>query len=391
MRKLLFIGQGDSPHSINTIENIIKYSTEKFDMHFLGSSPLGIHQKIQDLCTIHYDISSIAPKTISDVNKYWEEMMIKGDSIFSRSSEHMANVLEQHSFDIIHFFAIQDGAYIYLEALKKLTKTIKKPYLVLSLWGNCIYYFSRMDSHRSKIEEFLKKVNKIQSENYRDLPLALNLGFKGDLCEVFQPTFSYQSRKEQVEEIPGLAKIKPNERNVIAVRGTYPVRGRGFLIIEALKKINRHILKNYKIVVFGASAMDEAAMQMGSEGLNYQIYPTLSWVDTQRLLSYSKFVIHMNTTDGTPQMFYEAAMLGVYPIFSSDTGLEPLISRLGNASSIKLADPNNVIEIMDSIEESIMLSDETYLWAASENQKKIAAQQAESRLIRLINNLYDVD
>jgi hypothetical protein len=87
-------------------------------------------------------------------------------------------------------------------------------------------------------------------------------------------------------------------------------------------------------------------------------------------------------------MFYEAAMLGVYPIFSIDTGLEPLVSRQGNASSIKLVDPNNIIELKNSIEEALKLSEETYLWAAAENQKKIIAQQDETRLIRLINNLY---
>ncbi len=387
INKVLVIAQADSPHTSRTLQNLITYSG-KLSIDLYPSSIFKPNPLLAQMGINVLDNKTNYEK-FSSAGIYWEQLYNNPKPVCTPSTECLAELLRREKYDVVHIMCMQQGGYLYLEALDLCGERFKRPFTVLSLWGNCVYYFSRHSTHKEWVRRVLTVCDRIHPESQRDVAILASLGYAGEITEVIQPTFVWEQLCRNLEQIV-LTKNRPHQRDrrIIAVRGSYEVRGRGFLAISALKELRTVISKKYRVIVFGANATDTAEFSVDKPDCFANVYPILSWTDVQRLLTHAKLVISLNTTDGTPQLFYEATANYTYGIFSTDTGLSQFNEGESSFPNVKLVRPNHIEEIKAAILEALTLDDESLVAAIHRNWEKISKLQSEERLSRFMKELY---
>ena len=385
-KQVLVIAQADSIHTIRKLQTIRAFCNH-IDLYLFPSSPFPANPVFASM-----GITVIDPK-VTNTNQealadYWDELFFKRQPTSSPSAHALADILGKNNFDMVHIFALQQGAYLYHDSLNLLGEGYSRPFTLLSLWGNCIYYFSRIAAHKEWIIEALNRCDTIQPESERDEPLLRALGFNKNITEAIQLTFDWDKLKHQVETLSQKPKIETVERRIIAVRGSYPVRGRTFLALEALKRIRWVGELNYRVVVFGGTAIDRAVFEIDKPEYFFAFYEGLNWAEVQWLLSMSRLVISLNTTDGTPQLFYEAIASKTTAIFSRNSGLRQFLDPTALNYTLQLVDPNNIEEIIMAITDSITNPSSTVNNELLELERRISEKQGFSRLSKFFEKVY---
>ncbi|MCJ7743689.1 MAG: hypothetical protein MUO99_03920, partial [Dehalococcoidales bacterium] len=84
--------------------------------------------------------------------------------------------------DIIQSMEIQHAGYLTLEAKKRLKGGF--PVWIINNWGNDIYLFGRLAAHKDKVREVLSMCDYYSCECQRDVRLAREAGFAGEILPV---------------------------------------------------------------------------------------------------------------------------------------------------------------------------------------------------------------
>jgi hypothetical protein len=383
-KKILLIAQADSINTVKIVEKIRKFNPN-INIDLFPSSVFTISPelaKLVDQCwnpNINYDKFTTA-------EIYWQDVYEHPKPSCSPSADVLAKILELTNYNIVHILGLQQGAYLYAEAIEKLTK--QKPYTILNLWGNCLYYFARHTNHKKSVVQALSYIDKIHTEAERDLNIALELGYREKFSEIIMPTIIWP---ELISEIAShqTSELKPLEsRPFIAVKGSGAARGRGFNAIHALKKIAKDIPSNLQVIAWNVSSIDMAEFNIDRPSNFSNAFPMIPRGQLYQIMANSRILISLNTTDGTPNLFFEAYASGAYGIFSADTALQQFNDITDVVPSISLVDPNNTEQISQIILDTLHKPSNLLEDAVKKCCAKLMIRQATQRVENFYNRLY---
>lgn len=271
--------------------------------------------------------------------KKWFPFLYKKLSfLFENNIENVfENVLLDVKPDVVHSFVL----YISCAPILKVMEKHNNLPWIYSSWGSDLYYFRNIPNYRSEILSVLPRVNYLITDCKRDILIAKNLGFNGQVLGVFPGGggFNYDESDKYIKPVL--------ERNTILVKGYQGRSGRAIQVIKALELIPNE-LKAHEIIVFGADTEVEKYIVEKNISKNFTIKVFsrnifLPHDAVLKLMGEALIYIGNSNSDGMPNTLLEAIIQGAFPIQSNP----------GGASSEVIIDGENgfLIEDCDNSEE----------------------------------------
>jgi hypothetical protein len=145
---------------------------------------------------------------------------------------------------VLHALELTNAGYISMRALRHRKQAGLE--FIATNWGSDIHWFQRFPAHRRKLERLLAITDKYSCECERDVRLAKELGFKGEVLPVIPNAGGFPS------SILGDATASLADRNVIVVNGYVGWAGRAKVALDALELL-KHEIAGFEVVNFSAN------------------------------------------------------------------------------------------------------------------------------------------
>ncbi|MCL6294667.1 glycosyltransferase [Jejuia spongiicola] len=240
-------------------------------------------------------------------------------------------VIENVKPDVVHSIVLYISCTPILHVMQK---HYNLPW-IYSSWGSDLYYYRSVPKFKRDILKVLPRVNYLITDCKRDIEIAIELGFKGNVLGTFPGGGGFNYSEFD-------AYIKPVlERKVILVKGYQGRSGKAIEVLKALQLISYKI-KSYNVIVFGAD--DEVEVFIEKENLSNNL--NIKWLSRQDFLPHNEILklmggaliyIGNSDSDGMPNTLLEAIAQGSFPIQSNP----------GNASSEVITHNKNGLLIED--------------------------------------------
>lgn len=227
-------------------------------------------------------------------------------------AKQLARLIDRLKPDVIHSLEIQHAGYLTLDALRLVHGT--PPPWIVTNWGNDIFLFGRLASHKERIRDVLKRCDYYSCECQRDVNLAREFGFGGTTFPVSPNTGGFDLEELQSLRMPGPS----SRRRLIMVKGYSGWAGRAFVALRALERC-ADLLGGYEICMYSASEDVIIAAELLSEstGAKVTIVPSeIPHREMLRLFGRARVALGLNISDGVSTSFLEALAMGSFPVQS---------------------------------------------------------------------------
>ena len=231
--------------------------------------------------------------------------------------------------DLVQSFEMQTCSYPIVKTMLKF-QNIKWLY---NCWGNDIFYYQNLPSHKINLSQVLSRVNYMTADCKRDGILALQNGFKGKFLGAIPTGGGYDLSYFENYKKPF------EERKIIIVKGYHHLFGRALNVIKALEEI-KDDLQQFSVVVFGAHKVVED--YVNHKKLPFQVYDRhgLKQDEVLNLMGQSAIYVGNNISDGMPNTLLEAMIMGAFPIQSNPGGATSEIITEGE-NGFLIENPND--------------------------------------------------
>jgi len=283
--------------------------------------------------------------------------------------------------DVVHSFTL----HLSCTPILNVMNTFPHIKWVLSTWGSDLYYHQNIPLYKKGIIKVLPRVDCLFTDCKRDIELAKQLGFKGQVLGSFPGGGGYDLKQYDSFIIQPISS-----RNLILIKGYQGELGRCITVMKALMLLNEE-LKHYRVVVFGADM--EVVEFVQSNGFTsmfdfeiYDISKSLSHKTVLKLMGQSIIYIGNSISDGMPNTLLEAIVMGAFPIQSNPEGATAEIIRDGE-NGLLIEDCENVEAIKLLLLKA--LSDVQLMEAAFQiNQQQIKPQLERSLVTSRVLKAY---
>lgn len=350
--RLFFVAATFSPIAARWVEQVVDLG---WDIHVYGTGRQDIHPKFRNVTVYGQLPRRHVPKDV----KYYSAWPFRrgydrllryfpklAHTLHLDPPYHIARLIATLQPDLVHSLKMQKEAYHTLDAVKLLGDRLPCPW-IHSVWGSDIYLHMRFEEHVDRIRNVLATCNYLMAGNRRDMALALEYGFAGEVLGVFPSGGGYP-----IQEMQQSVTTKPSERRMIALKGYQAEPGGKVLTaLEAIQRCGR-IFAGHQIVIH--SAIDTYAsscfpqVQMKARevsdvcGVPIGFLPYSPPERIWELFSQSRIAIAISSTDGTPNAMLEAMIMGAFPIQSSTEGLEDWIQHGVNGFLVPYQDVDEI-------------------------------------------------
>lgn len=300
------------------------------------------------------------------VKKYFPKM----HKLFENNVEkEFENVLNKVKPDVVHSFVM----YISCSPIFKVMRKNNHIKWIYSVWGNDLYFNKNIPKYKKEIDKVLPNIDYLFADCKRDLLLAKELGFKGQILGDFPGGGGYHI--DMIEE--EIKKI--HERKYILIKGYHSEKHRGLQVLKAIELIN----DLPDIIIFSADKIVYDYINSSNKLLSkniktYRIEDPINHIDFCKMMNRSLIYIGNNLSDGLPNTLLEAICFGAFPIQSNPGGASAEIIADG-MNGILINDCEDVAEIKLKIEKT--LADKELLLSAFEMNMKLR-QKLEFNFIR---------
>lgn len=317
--RILFVTFADCTH---TARWIAQFDGLGWDHHVFPVTHKTPHEELRGV-TVHRLISG--PRTrslVPEVAFSWpftrgETRVLRWLEKFDRYSAtaRLVRLVRSLKPDIVHSLGMQGGGYAVLGARLRIGPQF--PPWIYSCWGYDIHYFGQLPEHAERIKQVLRHCDYMMADCRRDVQLARQFGFAGEMVGVFPGGGGFDLQEMRALRQPGPVR----SRRVIAVKGYQdrPEGSRGLVAIEALRRC-APLPPGYEVVVHSAAPEVRAAGEQLAREAQVQLrfLPQVPHREMARLFGSARIAIGLATTDGTPNTMLEAMIAGAFPI-QSDT------------------------------------------------------------------------
>ena len=294
----------DSPHFANWLS---LHSDQPIDFRLVPSSPhRRIHPTLSGLQSAGHPAKySWSTATSSAAVPIWLV-----DKFFFRvlGSRILRQEIRNFRPDFIHALELQHAGYIALAALRKGAVDAK---LILTNYGSDIYWFSRFPGHRRKIQALLRIAGRYSCECERDVRLALQNGFSGEVMPV-RPNAGFFS-KETLDNL-----LSSNDkRNLIMIKGYQGWAGRAVVALRAIEQVATE-LQGARVVVYSTNLVTMLLARIISHRskifIETKAKGSMTRNEMLKLFSEAKIYVGLSRTDGISTSLLEAMAMGAIPV-----------------------------------------------------------------------------
>lgn len=316
--RILIIAMTDSIHTARWISQI---ADQGWDIHLFPSIDYGMtNQNLKNITVYHSfygDQQCSQSVKLRGIPVFFSPLAFLGREFLKRffpdyRVKQLKRIIAKVKPDIIHSIEIQGAGYLTLEIKKRLEGRF--PPWIVTNWGSDIYLFGRLPEHKPKIREVLAASDYYSCECKRDVSLAKDFGFKGEIFPVSPNTGGFDLEKISVLRQPGPV----SERRLIMLKGYQHWAGRALVGLRALERC-ADLLKGYKVVIYSPSPDVQIAAELFQESTGIPVKIVSKNTPHHDILSLhgqARISIGLSIGDGISTSFLEAITMGSFPIQS---------------------------------------------------------------------------
>lgn len=266
--------------------------------------------------------------------------------LFRRRTERLRDLIRKLQPDVVHSMELQTESYHLLDAIRLLGGGLGAPWIVTT-WGSDIFYFQRFPEHLDRIKQVLQQCNYLIPDCSRDVTLARECGFRGDVPLILPGSGGYRLDEMRRHMMPG----PPSSRRVIVLKGYEGWAGRALTALAALE-LCAAVLQDYEVVVYAASPpVIRSLLEIQRRAhLRIKVMPRSPHEAMLKLLGRARVALAVNITDGVPNAMLEAMALGAFPIQSDTESTAEWISHGRNGL---LVDPQSSESIAAAVRRAV--------------------------------------
>ena len=381
--RILFVALAQSVHTARWIDAI---SDQGWDLHLFPADDVSIpwvaHPELRKLTV--YD-SSVARLVGLDkevrVRTLWpfawsssrvqalERLRLPG---WPDRATWLAWLIRWLKPDILHSQEFQHAAYLTLAAKSKLKRRF--PTWVVSNWGSDICLFGRLSEHVDKIRSVLASCDYYDCECQRDVRLARELGFRGEVLPVLPNAGGFDLNRLGQLRQPG----PTSARRVIALKGYQGWAYRALVGLRAIE-LCADALDGYRVVVYLASPATQIAIQRLRRSIDIpiEVLPYGPQEDALRLHGRARISIGLNISDAISTSFLEAMVMGSFPIQSNTGCADEWVMDGGTAFLVHPEDPEAVAAAIRRA-----VADDALVGRAAQLNARTGKERLDQSLIR---------
>ena len=212
--------------------------------------------------------------------------------------------------DLIHSLEFQHCGYNVLAA-RALSGKQAFPAWLATNWGSDIYHFRHLAGHRSTLTRLLEHADFYSCECHRDIELARELGFAGQVMPVIPNAggfeLQYVATRRQLR--------RPSQRKLILVKGYQSFAGRALTALDAVEQCESE-LQGTMIRVYSASLETKARVSelKASTRLDIDVLEHASHDAMLRLFGRARVYLGVSISDGISTSMLEAMAMGAFPV-----------------------------------------------------------------------------
>jgi glycosyltransferase involved in cell wall biosynthesis len=288
----------------------------------------------------------------------------------------LARLIRSLKPDIVHSLEMQHGAYLTLASRERMNGSF--PPWIYSSWGSDIFFYGKEPEHAARIRSVLAACDYLICDCQRDVDLALEFGFKGEILGAFPGAGGFEIDHMRRFRQPGPVSA----RRVIALKARQNhLGGRALVALHALH-LCADVLGEYEIVLYmpqGDSIVPHAAEYIAfTTGLRIRVVPENSPYDEiLKLMGSARIAIGVGMTDGTPLSMLEAMVMGAFPIQSNTADVRGWIDDGKNAL---LVPPEDAAAIAAAIRKAI--ADDQMVDQAAEINTQITKERIDIGIVK---------
>jgi glycosyltransferase involved in cell wall biosynthesis len=387
--RVLFVGFSDSVHAAHWVSLV---ADQGWDLHFFPAEKNPhIHPDLRNV-TVWSEVarrhSPDAHRSVRVKGLWPAGLGERGHRYLARLAPHrfdraelLARVIARLRPDIVHSMELQHAGYLTLAA-KSRSRRPFPPWLA-SNWGCDIHLYGRLPEHRTRIVALLRECDFYSCECDRDVVLARQLGFTGEVLPV-----APNSGGLDLATIARLGKdLSPSSRRVIAVKGYHGHMHRAQVALHALA-LCADRLAGYQIRVFSAHPRDIIEMQAQlvaqETGLDIELMPRVSHEAMLHLHNSARLSISLSLSDGICTSMLEAMAMGSFPIQSWTACADEWIENGVSGFLVPPEDPDVIAERI----RAALLGDELVDKAAARNADTIRRRADRATIQELVRREY---
>lgn len=369
--RILFVGMPESVHTARWINQVADLG---WDLHLFSSSPGIPHSDLRNITV--YNTSFSRPKTLNRsvrLRGLWPSRMgAERLSAKVRHSTWLARVIRWLKPDIIHSMEIQRAGYLTHEAKSKLNGRI--PPWIVTNWGSDIYLFGRLSEHEQKIKAVMSSCDYYTCECYRDVDLARQFGFQGEVLAVSPNSGGFDLPRVRQFREPGA----PSTRRLIALKGYQGWAGRALVGLRAIE-LCADVLQDYRVVIYLADPEVKIAAELisKSSGIPIEVAPRGSHEDMLKLHGRARVSVGLSISDAISTSLLEAMTMGSFPV-QSNTGCGNEWLRDGETGI--LVPPDEPDAVAAAIRRAV--TDDALVDRAAENNARIADERLDYSILQ---------
>ncbi|HEX7177449.1 MAG TPA: glycosyltransferase [Pyrinomonadaceae bacterium] len=378
--RILFVAMANSIHTARWISQL---EGQGWDVHLFPAEEVCPHPRLRNL-KLHEPLSVRPPGLDPSVEVIGEWPLPKGASLARRVAGkfapswpdrawHLARTIRKLRPDIVHSLEIQHAGYLTLGARAHFAAD-DFPTWVVSNWGSDIYLFGRLAAHAGKIREMMAACDYYHCECRRDVALAREFGFEGEVMPVFPVTGGFEVERMRALRQPGPTSSK---RRVV-LKGYQNWAGRALVGLRAIE-LCADLMRGYRVTVYLAQPDVMLAAELLSQKTGIPIEcESGEWThdDVLRMHGSARTSIGLSISDAISTSLLEAMIMGSFPI-QSHTGCGDEWVKSGENGL--LVHPESPEEVAAALRRA--LTDDALVDRAAEINARLTAERLDKTLI----------
>ena len=364
--RILFVAFPDSIHAVRWIS---QFPDQDWDLHLAPSLAAPLHPDLAGSVTFHgwgkHNTNGL--RLAAGLLQHWP--YARGSGYAKRFADHLthgvspaklARLIRTIKPDIVHSLEIQHAGYVSLAAQQILGDAF--PTWVVSNWGSDIYLFGQLAEHRARVQQVLATCDYLVCECERDVALARQFGFRGQVAPVLPAAGGYDLDKWQRLRQPG----PTSGRRLILLKGYQNWAGRALVGLRALE-LCADVLQDYRIIIPLAApdVILAAEILANRTGLSIGIAPHVDYADAMRRFGAARVHIGLSISDGISQSLLESMVMGAVPIQSCTACADEWIENGRNGFIVPPEDPHIIADALrravtddEFVDQAVAINDE---------------------------------
>ncbi|MDQ3652565.1 MAG: glycosyltransferase [Acidobacteriota bacterium] len=245
----------------------------------------------------------------------------------------------------------------------------------MSNWGSDISLFGRLAAHAEKIKAIMAACDYYHCECVRDVRLAREFGFKGEVLPVFPVTGGFEIDQMRKLRQPG----PPSSKRHVVLKGYQNWAGRALVGLRAIE-LCAELLEGYRVSIYLASSDVQLAAELLSQktGIPLEFDSAESaHDDILRLHGSAHVSIGLSISDAISTSLLEAMIMGSFPI-QSNTGCGD--EWIKNEVNGLLVHPESPEEVAMALRRT--LTDDTMVDRAAEINARLTTERLDKSVIQ---------